>query len=172
MSSLIDTFDGREQLQTALYKHGFYTGPIDGDLGQLSRKAIIAARVAYNLPQQTEPVFDVALERSLGLLTIESPAVVAVSKLGGIDILALLKLIPLIQSIQKGTLMDGSKPWYTSQTIWASILGGLAAVLAIFHVNFGVADQATAVEIILQAISVGSAVWAAISRVTATKTIG
>lgn len=172
MSSLISTKDGRKKVQTALHIQNFYDGAIDGVFGPLTTKAIIAARQHYTLSHPTEPVWDADLERELGLLAIQSPVVVGAGALQGLDIPALLKLISLFNAITKGNLMDGTKPWYTSQTIWASILGGVAAVLAIFHVNFGAADQAAAVELILQVITVGTAIWAAIGRFTATKAIG
>ncbi len=172
MTSLIDTKDGRKKVQIALHAQRFYDGAIDGVFGDKSVKAIIAARQHYTLSHPTEAVFDTDLERELGLLAIQNPIVVGAGALGGIDIGALLKLVSLFNAISKGNLMDGTKPWYTSQTIWASILGGVAAVLAIFHVNFGAADQSAAVEIILQAITIGGAIWAAIGRFTATKQIG
>jgi len=172
VSSLIDSKDGRKKVQTALHVQNFYTGAIDGVFGPLTAKAIIAARQHYSLSHPTEPVWDADLERELGLLAIQSPVVVGTAALGGIDLPALFKLVGLINAITKGNLMDGSKPWYTSQTIWASLLSGLATVLAIFHVNFGAAHQATVLQLIEQLRRVGGVIWAIIGRFQATKQIG
>lgn len=113
-SSLIDTEEGRKTLQQALIDHGFDCGPdgADGVLGGDSAKAIIAARVHYNLPNQDKAVYDVALERSLGLLAVQSPEVQT----------AATSLIPFIlQLVLKGgpnvTDIPSIAGWLNNSTI-------------------------------------------------------
>lgn len=170
--TLTDTEDGRKKLQRALADHGFQPGPIDGVLGQQTARAIINARIAYKLSHQDQALVDIDLERELSLLTVQDPVVVGAAAMKGIDLLSLLKLIGLAQSLVKGTAnMDGTKPWYTSQTVWASALAILGTVLSFFHVNFGAADQATVVDSALQIVTAVSSLWAIISRLRATKMI-
>lgn len=75
--SFIDTPEKRKRLQQALKDHQFYSGDIDGILGAQSIAAIIKARSVFQLGHQGEPVVDTNLERELGLLTIQDPAIAA-----------------------------------------------------------------------------------------------
>lgn len=169
MSSLIDSKDGRKKVQTALAAQNFYHGAIDGVFGPQSVQAIIDARKHYGLsPVAT---FDTDLERELGLLAIQTPAVVGSAALGGLDIGAILKLISLFSAISKGNLIVDSKPWYQSTTVWASLLSVAGTILSVFHVNFGPADQATVATIIEQAVAGIGALIAIWGRLRATTTL-
>jgi hypothetical protein len=63
--------------------------------------------------------------------------------------------------------MDTTKPWYSSKTIWASLIGAIATVLGLFHVE--VADFVTpVVESIVTLIMLAIAIY---GRVTASAQI-
>lgn len=119
MSSLIDTLEGRKTLQRALAAGGFYAGAIDGDLGQMSRRAIIAARVHFNLRDQDKPEYDVALERALGLLAIQSPEVKS----------AVTDLLPLIFTILTQGVTPMNLPTIVGWLNTSTILGFLRNIL-------------------------------------------
>lgn len=78
-SQFIATEAGRRRLQQALLDNGFDIGPdgIDGRLGGDTATAIINARIANKLSHQDQAMVDTDLERCLGLLTIQEPAVKA-----------------------------------------------------------------------------------------------
>lgn len=69
--------------------------------------------------------------------------------------------------------MSDTKAWYQSQTIWAAVVGMLAALLGPYALKYGVnlSDPATQ-ETIVGAIVAVSGVFAIIGRVRATTTIG
>jgi hypothetical protein len=69
--------------------------------------------------------------------------------------------------------MDDSKPWYTSRTIWAALVTGLAPLLGIvFHVSLDAGTTQQIIDAITTAATVGASVIAIIGRVKATTTIG
>lgn len=172
--TFIDTEVKRKRLQQALKDNGFDIGPDgpDGYLGGDTARAIINARIAYKLDHQDKAEVDTDLMRELGLLTIQDPVVIGIAKARGLDLIGILKLISTLQALSKGNLMDGSKPWYLSQTIIANLLAGLGVVLTFFHVDFGAADQASLVTAIIEIATGGSLIWGIIGRLLATKTIG
>lgn len=171
----IDTPDKCKRIQEALNEK-LDLDPrliVDGKLGDLSAAAIIKARSVFSLDHIGDPLVDTDLMRELGLLTIQDPAIVGIAAAKGIDLLSLIKLIGLVQSFMKGTAtMDSTKPWYTSQTIWASGLAVLGTVLGLFHINFGPADQATVSQDVYAVVTAVSSLWAIVSRIRATKAIG
>lgn len=138
---LIDTEEGRKRLQRALLDNGFDVGPAgaDGYLGGDTAKAIINARIAYKLDRQDQALVDIDLERELGLLTIQDPAVVAIAKSRGIDIISLIKTIGLIEAFVKGTKMDSSanvnvvSSWLSTKN-WAAGIAILTNIAALFHI--------------------------------------
>lgn len=68
--------------------------------------------------------------------------------------------------------MNDTKPWYTSQTIWANIVAVVGVVLTVFHVDFGMTDQATVVTAITEIVTGVAAIWGIIGRLQATHMIG
>lgn len=174
VTRLIDTDAGRRRLQQALKDNGFDIGPsgVDGVLGEDTAKAIINARIAHKLDHQDQALVDTDLERELGLLTIQDPIVTGIAASRGIDLLSLVKLIGLATNLRKEISMDSTKPWYTSQTIWASALSIISIGLSYFHVGFSAADQATVASDVIQIIGGASGLWAIVSRVRATAKIG
>jgi peptidoglycan hydrolase-like protein with peptidoglycan-binding domain len=170
--SYLDSPEKRKRIQQALADKGFYAGAIDGVLGPQSAEAIIRARTSFNLDRPNDPSVDTDLERELGLLTIQDPTIVNAAKARGLDIIGILKLISTIQQLRKGNIMDGSKPWYLSQTIIANLLAGVGVALTFFHVNFGAADQASTVTAVIEIGTGVSVLWGIVGRLMATKTIG
>lgn len=67
--------------------------------------------------------------------------------------------------------MFDSKAWYSSKTIWASLVGALATLLSLFGINIGDLSIALTDQILGFVTLIGTIV-AILSRVTATKTIG
>lgn len=127
MSSLISTEAGRKRLQTALQAatdaqgHPYYSGTIDGILGPASATAIIHFRTDHGLSPVAE--YDVDLERELGLLTIQDPAIVNAAKAKGINIIDLLKLIGPVNSLLKGNPMTSDQLTGIVRALLAAVFG-------------------------------------------------
>jgi hypothetical protein len=68
--------------------------------------------------------------------------------------------------------MDGSKPWYLSRTVWASLVTVAAAVGGLLGRSIGVTEQALITEALLQMVTAVSGVIAIMGRWTATARIG
>lgn len=64
--------------------------------------------------------------------------------------------------------MTQTKPWYLSKTIWAAVVSVAATIGAMFgfSIDDGVRDGL--VEVILQLIAAGSALFSIFGRITAT----
>lgn len=158
MSSLISTEEGRRALQRALLAHGFDVGPdgADGLLGGATARAIIAARIAFGLADQDKAEVDTNLERELGLLAIQSPAVVAAARTQGLDLLSLIGLIGPISNLLKGKTMTADQ-----------ITGVLRAVLTTaggYFVTKGWLSSDTLGEIIGAVLTLGGAAWSIYSN--------
>lgn len=67
--------------------------------------------------------------------------------------------------------MDDFKPWYTSKTIWGSIIALIAAVASAFGVEIDQHMQSTVVEAALQLVAIGGSILAVFGRMTATTKI-
>lgn len=65
--------------------------------------------------------------------------------------------------------MNDVKGWLASQTVWAGIIGFAATVLALFHVDFGMTDQAATVDAITKVVAGAADLWAIYGRIIATK---
>ena len=63
------------------------------------------------------------------------------------------------------------KPWYLSKTVWGSLVAILAALAGIFDVDLDAADQARAVDMIVQAIGALGGLIALVGRFRATQRI-
>lgn len=63
--------------------------------------------------------------------------------------------------------MEETKPWWQSRTIWTGLIGGVAAVLAIFDMLPTGLDQGILVESILGLTSMAAVIF----RAKATKSI-
>lgn len=68
--------------------------------------------------------------------------------------------------------MDGSKPWYLSRTVWASLVTVAAAVGGLMGRSVGVTDQTLITEALLQIVTAVSGVIAITGRLAATAKIG
>lgn len=162
MSSLISTEAGRKRLQTALQAatdaqgHPYYSGTIDGVLGPASSTAIIHFRTDHGLSPVAE--YDVDLERELGLLTIQDPAIVNAAKAKGIDILDLLKLIGPVNSLLKGNPVN-----ITPDQITGIIRALLAAVFG-YITGKGWLDANTAATISGAVATILVAAWSIYSN--------
>lgn len=111
------------RLQQALADHGFQPGPVDGIDGPQTNRAIINARIAYKLDHQDQALYDVALERELGLLVIQDPIIVAAAKARGIDLLTLIGLIGPISNLLKGKTVTADQITGILRAILAAIFG-------------------------------------------------
>jgi hypothetical protein len=67
--------------------------------------------------------------------------------------------------------MDIEKPWYTSRTIWASIITVASAGAAAFGVPVDAVDGAVLSETVLQAVAAISGLVAIFGRLAATTRI-
>ena len=70
--------------------------------------------------------------------------------------------------------MDDTKPWYTSQTIWASILQmavGVGVGLGAINAAAGTEILAAGPGLLLGLINTGLGAWALYGRVKASKTL-
>lgn len=67
--------------------------------------------------------------------------------------------------------MDIEKPWYTSRTIWASIITVASAGAAAFGVPVDAVDGAVLTETVLQAVAAISGLVAIFGRLAATTRI-
>lgn len=70
--------------------------------------------------------------------------------------------------------MDDTKPWYASQTIWASILQmavGVAVGLGFINAAAGTEIVATGPGLLLGLVNAGLGAWSLYGRVSATKTV-
>ena len=67
--------------------------------------------------------------------------------------------------------MNDFKPWYTSKTIWGSIIALLAAIASAFGVEIDEQMQTTFVETALQLVAIGGSIIAVFVRINATTMI-
>lgn len=67
--------------------------------------------------------------------------------------------------------MDIEKPWYTSRTIWASIITVASAGAAAFGVPVDAVDGAVLTDTVLQAVAAISGLVAIFGRLAATTRI-
>lgn len=68
--------------------------------------------------------------------------------------------------------MEDVKGILASKTVWGGIVAILGAVAGLFHIDFGVADQAATLDAIYGIATAAGALLAIWGRVTATKKIG
>jgi len=68
--------------------------------------------------------------------------------------------------------MTGSKPWYLSRTIWASLVSVATAAASLFGLPVDGLDGSALTDTLLQAITAISALAAIFGRVFATNRIG
>jgi len=68
--------------------------------------------------------------------------------------------------------MEQSKPWYSSRTIWASLVTVAAALAALAGVPLAEDDQAMLTETILQSIAALGGLAALVGRLVAKSRIG
>ncbi|HMM62578.1 MAG: hypothetical protein WA975_00750 [Mesorhizobium sp.] len=68
--------------------------------------------------------------------------------------------------------MIGTKPWYLSRTIWASIIAVLTGLAGLGGLPVDGLDNAALVETLLQAISAISGLIAVFGRLSAKQRIG
>ncbi|MEP1206734.1 MAG: hypothetical protein ABJM29_07495 [Rhizobiaceae bacterium] len=67
--------------------------------------------------------------------------------------------------------MNNFKPWYTSRTIWGSIVALLAGVLSSFGFDIDDATQSAFIDGALQLVAVGGSLIAVFGRISATSMI-
>ena len=67
--------------------------------------------------------------------------------------------------------MNNTKPWYTSRTIWGSIIALLSGVLSTFGFDIDDGTQAAFIDVALQLVAVGGSLMAVAGRVSATSMI-
>ncbi len=67
--------------------------------------------------------------------------------------------------------MTGSKPWYTSKTIWGSLVAMLAGIGSAFGFDLGGQIQADLVDGILKIIATAGSLLAIYGRFAATRPI-
>lgn len=68
--------------------------------------------------------------------------------------------------------MDGIKGALQSKTVWGALLAVAGALAGMFHLNFGAAEQAQALDSIYAIVSAVGGLLAVYGRVVATKKIG
>lgn len=68
--------------------------------------------------------------------------------------------------------MDESKPWYSSRTIWASVVTVAAAIAGFFGHAIGDAEAAELTDAILRALAAGGGLVAIVGRIAARNRIG
>jgi len=155
-------------LQKALAALNLYTDKIDGRFGDKTKDAVIEAQHLYGI-EPADGVVRADLLLDLGI-TAPKPRLTPNPVVQAIGDFAFRLLL---NRLTKGLIpMDGTKPWYTSQTVWASALAILGTVLSFFHVTFGAADQAAVVQAVIEIATAASSLWAIIGRLRATKAIG
>jgi hypothetical protein len=154
VSSLISTEEGRKRLQQALVDNGYDIGPdgVDGYLGGNTARAIINARIANKLSHQDQAVVDTDLERVLGLLTIQSPAVKATG-----NFILTLGLQYLLNRLPKG-------PFPMLSTIDKAWVAGVVAFACQYIVNhfFNItvsADTQSLIVTVIVALITAVATW-------------
>lgn len=171
MAHRILTPEEATAIQTKLNEKAYAQLVVDGHFGTLSQQALMRFQAEHNISpadgNPSQPTLD-----ALGIPNLFSPPP-KLTPNPMVQALASFAIRLFLQRLTKGTfIMDSTKPWYTSQTIWASALAILGTVLSFFHVNFGAADQASVVEAVLQIVTAASALWAIIGRLRASKAIG
>lgn len=72
----------------------------------------------------------------------------------------------------KEWIMENSKPWYLSRTVWASLVTVAAAVGGLMGMSIGASDQAMMSEALLQIVTAVGGIIAVFSRLSATDKIG
>ncbi len=68
--------------------------------------------------------------------------------------------------------MDQSKPWWQSQGIWGSVVVVLAAIAALFNIDFDESMKSQLTEILVGGSGLAGGIIAFIGRIKATKKIG
>jgi hypothetical protein len=68
--------------------------------------------------------------------------------------------------------MDGSKAWYLSRTVWASLVTVAAAVGGLMGHSIGVTDQTIVTDALLQIVTAFCGIVAVMGRFSATARIG
>lgn len=68
--------------------------------------------------------------------------------------------------------MEDVKGILASKTIWGAAVAALGAIGALFHFDFGAADQAATLDAVYAIMSAAGSLLAIWGRVTATKKIG
>ncbi|TKT81238.1 hypothetical protein [Aquamicrobium sp. LC103] len=68
--------------------------------------------------------------------------------------------------------METEKPWYTSRTIWASIITVMAVFAGAFGLPLDDGEQAELVELILQGVAAAAGIAAIAGRLMARTRIG
>ncbi len=68
--------------------------------------------------------------------------------------------------------MEGSKPWYLSRTVWASMVTVAAAVGGLMGLSVSGADQVLMTDALLQIVTAFGGVIAVVGRLSATEKIG
>jgi len=68
--------------------------------------------------------------------------------------------------------MDEVKGLLASKGVWGGVIAFLGALAAIFHIDFGAADQAATLDAVWQIVSAAGALLAIWGRITAKKRIG
>jgi hypothetical protein len=72
----------------------------------------------------------------------------------------------------KEWMMESSKPWYLSRTVWASLVTVAAAVSGLMGMSIAASDQALLSEALLQIVTAVGGVIAILGRLSATEKIG
>lgn len=68
--------------------------------------------------------------------------------------------------------MNGTKPWYTSKTIWGSLVAILASLLGLWDFDVSAQDQARLVDTIVQLLGAGGGLLALVGRLVAVRRLG
>ena len=68
--------------------------------------------------------------------------------------------------------MDEVKGLLASKGVWGGIIAFLGTILAIFHIDFGAADQAATLDAVWQIVGAAGALLAVYGRIVAKKKIG
>lgn len=125
--------------------------PVEGLITQL---CALRRRFLAELP--TAKVFGAGWQRRVS--TIENKA------------LALARQVAPTPSIQpKETIMDETKPFYLSKTVWVNLIGLASIALSVFGVSTTGLDASAFADSILQAIAAISFIASSVFRVVATK---
>ena len=67
--------------------------------------------------------------------------------------------------------MNDYKPWYTSKSIWGSLIATGAVLASAFGIDIDQAAQSTFVDAALQLVAVGASLFSVLGRLNATTRI-